>query len=217
MGNHLLNVLDRRVRASGILLDGEKPVVDDVVVNTDKSVDGVVVDFALLAMLDGKLEQLDSLGVVSNACGEDDRLEPVKTLVLSGEPPQAREPAVAVNDEAVGEYHAGNPLIEQLDVVRRFLDGIFVALDDEAFDDFVVCLEFRLIGQASVMFGAILADPRGDAVVLMVVVQLVEPDAVHLMGAALPVDGELVRELCELNRAVGSNLCQEIHSCAFLL
>ena len=186
--DHVPDLLRGVVSESGVLLLGEELVFDDVVIDADESVDGVVVDLRLLAMLNGKLEHLDSPRVIGEAFVKNDCFEPVELGVLFGETTQTGETTVAVDDETVGENNRGLTLIEGLDVLHRGVESARVALDDKLLDDFIVGLAVGAIGEGTLL-GLVTGNPRGDAVVLDIVVQQVELDAIDLVRLGHTVDG----------------------------
>ena len=72
----------RHVGAFRILLGGEQTVLQDIVVDAHKAIDGVVIDLALLPELDGQLELLDASPILRHFLGQDHRIDPVELLVV---------------------------------------------------------------------------------------------------------------------------------------
>ena len=165
--------------------------LQDVLIEAHQPVDGVVVHLALLAVLDGQLQQLDLLGAGLQAPVQNHRLEELKARAGGRQLPQAGEAAVAVDDPAVVERHAGLPLVHQLDVGAGLPQGLRVALHNKALNDGVIGLPVLRVRGLPAVLGAVLADPGGDAVVLVVVVQPVQPDFIDRIGLRDAVDGQL--------------------------
>ena len=184
----LFHVGDALVGASRVLLRGQQAGFQNVVVHAHQPVDGVVVHLPLLAVLNGELQELDLLGAALDAPVQNDGLEPAEFRVFSGELPEAGKAPVSVDDPAVVQYHARLPLLHELDVGRGFADGVGIALHNEALDDLVVRLPVRRFRGLPAVLGPVLADPCGDAVVLVVVVELAVATKFTTSAVSTPAD-----------------------------
>ena len=139
---------------------------------------------------------------------QNNSLEPAEFRVFSGELPEAGKAPVSGDDPAVVQYHARLPLLHELDVGRGFADGVGIALHNEALDDLVVRLPVRRFRGLPAVLGPVLADPCGDAVVLVVVVELVQLDPVHRVGLGRAVHGKLPGQRGLLRRVLGQAVPQ---------
>ena len=141
-------------------------------------------------MLDGQLQHLDLLETAFDVPIQDDRLKIVEPIVLLGKPPQAGEAAVTIDDPSIVEYYTWLPLIHHFDVGLGLADSVRIALHNELLNDLIVGSAVGRIRSLSVMARAILADPSGDPVILVVVKQPVQPDLIHGVCLGDPVDGQ---------------------------
>ena len=187
----LFHVHDALIGASRILLRRQQPGFQNIVVHAHQPVDGVVVHLALLAMLDGELQELDLFGAALDAPVQNHGLKPAEFRVFRRDLPQTGKAPVSVDDPPVVQHHARLPLVHKLDVGLGFADGVGVALHNEALDDLVISLPVRRFRSPPAVLGAVLADPGGDAVVLVIVVKLIQLDPVHRIGLGHAVYGKL--------------------------
>ena len=209
--NLLLELLGLNANALGVLFLREQVGADDVVVDAHQAVDGIVADLFFLAMLDRKLQHLDLLGIVTQALGKNNSLKPAKTWVFGGKTTQTGKAAVAVDDQAVGQHHAGALLRTQGNATLRLFDGILIAVDDKTLNDVVAGRDVQLIKRTLAMFGLIAANPRGDAVVLHVIAQELKLNAVNGIHLGLAVDHDFVVGTGRLNVDAVADHLEQVH------
>ena len=174
-----------------IFLWRKQPFLQDIVVHTRQTIDGVVINLSLLAKLDCQLQLLYTLLVTCHIRRQDHRIDPVKLLILSGKLAQAGEAAVAVDNQAVIENDGRHFLPVKANVVTRLLQRCRVALANELRHRIVVG---RTPLRRRVHFAPVAlirAHPCSDAVVLRIEIKLIEANLIHLVILRDAINGEL--------------------------
>ncbi len=185
-----LDLAHRHTGAFRILVDRQKARLNNIVVRADGKVDQIIIYTLFFTMLDGKLEHFDLLMVLLHRGFQNDSFKIIERRIFRMQQTKAGEPPVAVNDSAVGKHDAGFALIHERDVIFGLFHRRGVAGDDKALDGFVILLPIQSVKCRVLRIAFVLGDPGGDAVVLVVIIQQVEPDAIYRVGLRYSAEGE---------------------------
>ena len=214
---HVLGAVDEfldlgfgHARRSSVLGGSDQVVLNNIAVHADEAIDRIIGDLFLLANLNSELQQFDALGVAAGGVVDDGRLEPAGLVVLARKAANTRQTAVAVNDAAVVKHDARPQLAAERNALLSLLESPGVALDDKALNGPVVLFAPKR-KQVSILRSVVLAYPRCDAIVLVVVEQQVALDAIDVKVTCHVINGVFFFATCRQNVAGCNSFVKQAH------